>query len=315
MMKSDGVEESMDRIERFNLALEAVIRKGEARDEQLGDHEAAMLSISRELIQADLGSLSKKRAETRNRLMAEKSSARKPVLSKVRWAAGVAVVVLLAVLSFATIPPLRAWAQEVIARIGHLIITDAPTYEEQFFEEMQTMSPGKGKASTVIPQSLQAVRARVDFPVLVPRDFPQNRGKDIYAPPWAIDRDMTWTSESVSDYQKGVTVSGIYKRWHSVNIHQLKLTDERVKEFPVSDARVQEVVVRNQRGSWIEAAPTGLLESYGSIWPNNKTESVWILERQDLLVWEENGVMYIIQADDELELKDLLTIAEALSED
>jgi hypothetical protein len=315
MMNRNGVEGRTDKIERFNQALEEILADGETRSEQLDAREMVMLSISEELARADLASLSKKKATLRKHLTATNYSTRKPHSGKLRWALGLVTVVVVMVTSLALLPQLRAWAQEVIAQVGHLLITDAPTYEEQIYEHLQTTTPQEGNVITSVPPSLEEVRARVDFLVLAPRNFPESEEADIYAPPWAADRDMTWTSEAVFDYAEGVTITGIYKRWYSVYIHQLKAPKDQSQEFPVSDARMQEVIVRNQQGYWFEGVPKGLLESYGSIWPTDKIEPVWVLEHQNLLIWEENGMVYIIQTDDELKLENLLAIADALSED
>ncbi|MBE0408944.1 MAG: hypothetical protein IBX69_04340 [Anaerolineales bacterium] len=315
MRKRDKVEGSLDRFDRFNQALEQVLETGEVYGEQLEHQEVEMLFISRELASADLASLSKKRSQVRERLKTTNYRTTKPSERKVRWAFGLAALLVLVVMSLALVPPLRAWAEEVIAQVGHLFITDGQTSAEKIYDQLQTATPGERKVFTVVTPSLEAVRRQVDFPVLAPRNFPISREPDIYEPPWAADGDMTWTSESVFNYQDGVTVIGIYKRWYRVHIHQLKVLNEQSQEFPVSGARTHEVVVRKQPGYWFEAAPTGLLESYGSMWPNDKIESVWVLEHQNLLIWEENGIVYIIQADDELDLEDLLVIAEALSEE
>lgn len=312
-MKPDSISEAHS-IARFNQELDQLLQTGELPGRQTDDDEQALIEIALDLAGADLAGLSKSRDELRERLMAMEFAMSKPVSGKMRWAAGLAALVIVVAASLALVPPFKAWAQEVIAQVGHLLITDAPTQEEQIFEHLQTTLPEEGAVFTIVPPSLEEVRQRVDFPVLVPRNFPESTEEDIYAPAWAAERDMTWTSESVFDYPGGVTVMGIYKRWYSVMIHQLKATAERIEEFPVSGARVKEVVVRGQPGYWIEGAPTGLLESYGSTWPGDKVEPVWVLEDEDVLIWEENGMVYIIQADTELRVEDLMRIAEALRE-
>lgn len=313
MMKPDNIGEAHN-IALFNRELDQLLQTGELPGRKMDDDEQALIEIALDLAGADLAGLTKSRDELRERLMAMEIAMSEPVSGKMRWAAGLAALVIVAAASLALVPPLRAWAQEAIAQVVHLLITDAQTQEEQTFEQVQTTVPGEGAVFTVVPPSLEEVRQRVDFPVLVPRNFPESTEEDIYAPAWAAERNMTWTSESVFDYPEGVTVIGIYKRWYGVMIHQLRAGEERIEEFPVSDARVQEVVVRGQPGYWIEGAPTGLLESYGSIWPGDKVEPVWVLEDEDVLIWEENGMVYIIQAAKELGMEDLMRIAEALRE-
>lgn len=286
-------------VERFNQKLDHLLSTGEIPAEVRQDAlHSEMLSIANTLATANIEALSKGRASLRNRLLSNEASlAHRPTprAMKMKMAAIPVLTLVLLITLFAVSPALRSWAQEVIARVGALIITDAPTYAEQELPRLQTATPERLRGPELESLSQEEASRRVGFTVLVPRNLPK------WKPQFIFHRDAD-----------RVTVLGIYDRWYGVHIGQMKFSDEREEEFPIGDADVLEVTVRGQTGYWIEEAATSLIGGGGSIFHGTK-DLVWQQGYNDILTWEEGGIVYLIQADDELSLGELLTIAESLA--
>lgn len=284
-------------IERFNQELDRLLSTGELPAEVKQDAlHNEMLSIANALATANLETLSKGRVSLRNRLLSnEASPAHRPTPRAMKMAATLVLVLALFITVFAVSPPLRSWAQEVLARVGALIITDAPTYAEQELPRLQTGTPERLRGPELESLSQEEASRRVGFTVLVPRNLPKWKPQFIFH----LDTDR-------------VTVLGVYDGWYGVNIFQMKLTDEQEEEFPIGDADVLEVTVRGQTGYWIEEAATSLIGGGGSAFHGMK-DIVWQQGYNNILTWEEDGIVYLMLADDELPLGELLTIAESLA--
>ena len=97
-------------------------------------------------------------------------------------------------------------------------------------------------------------------------------------------------------------------------LDKVKLTDEQGEEFPIGNADVLEVKVQGQTGYWIEEAAASIIGGGGSIFNLTQDDIVWQLGHNDILAWEEGGIVYLMLADDELSLGELLTIAESLAQ-
>lgn len=297
-------------VERFNQELDHLLSTGElpaeARQDTLHNE---MLSIANVLATAKLETLSKGRISLRNRLLSnEAPPAHRPKSRAMKVAPVLALGLALLIIVFAVSPPLRSWAQEVLARVGTLIITDAPTYAEQTLPILQTATPVYSERQELESLSQEEATRRAGFTVLVPRALPKKE-EDMYKPSWGTSWETTWDIFEISN---GVVVRGIYDRWYEVRILQLKLPDEQTEEFPIGDADVLEVTVRGQTGYWIEEAATTIIGGGGSIFHGMK-DIVWQLGYNNILTWEEDGIVYLMLADDELPLGELLTIAESLA--
>jgi hypothetical protein len=257
---------------------------------------------------ANLTALSKDRTTLRKRLLAGKPF---PAHRRATWTAKVAtasaLLLLVVVAAFAASPPLRTWAQEVLARVGNMIITDAPTDAEQMLPGLLTATPEWVEGPSPESLSQEEASRRVGFAVLVPRDIP--KGEDIYAPLWGAPWEDKWDIYAV---RNEVVVAGIYNRWYSVRISQLKLTDEQSKDLAIGDADIVAVTVRGQTGYWIEEATTSmtLLSVVGSL---KVPDPDWQLANENILTWEEEGIVFVIYGDDELSQDEILTIAESLA--
>jgi hypothetical protein len=304
---------SFDRqvIERFNQELDCLLSTGELPAEIKQDAlHNEMLSIANALATANIETLSKGRVSLRNRLLSNEASlAHQPTPRAMKMVTIPALALVLLITLFAVSPTLRSWAQEVLARVGNLIITDAPTDAEQRLPRLLTATPEFAETALAPPESLSQEEAslRAGFTVLLPRDIP--KGEDIYAVPWGIPWKDRW---NICAGPNWVFVAGVYDRWYGVHILQLKLPDEQIKDFPIGDADIVEVAVRGQTGYWIEETATGMTQ-LGVVGSLKVPDPDWQIAYENILTWEEEGIVYLIQADDELSLDALLTIAESLA--
>lgn len=295
-------------IEKFNQELDHLLNTGELPAEIGQDTlHNEMLSIANTLATAKVEVLSKGRASLRNRLLSNNISQPMPRVTKV--ATVLALVFALLSAAFTISPTLRAWAQAVLARVGNLIITDAPTDMERRLPRSLTATPESVEWKIVHrePLSQEEASQRAGFAVLLPRDIP--KGEDIYAAPGWIPWKDGW---DIYETPNGVIVGGVYDRWYSVRILQLKLSEEQSKDFPIGDVDIIEVTVRGQTGYWIEEAATSStqLVVVGNL---EIPDPKWQIAYENILTWEEEGIVYLIQADDELSLDTLLMIAESLA--
>jgi hypothetical protein len=120
------------------------------------------------------------------------------------------------------------------------------------------------------------------------------------------------SSWDIYERPNGVAVAGTYNRWYSVHILQLKLAGEKGEELSIGSADVDKVTVRGGTGYWIEGAATSIIGGGGSVFQSIK-DIDWHLAHNNILAWEEEGIVYVIIGDDELSLDDLTTIAESLA--
>jgi len=283
-------------IKAFNEGLDRLVATGDLTSVDTQDKvHGQMLAVAHALMTADPASLSKGRAQLRQRLFAaERTAARPGMRPLAKVAAALAVLLLATATAFVLSPPLRAWAQQVLARIGSLFITDAPTYAEQMLPAMLTATPPTVATYDLESLSPEEASRRAGFAVLVPHSPPKN-----------------WTQQLITHRSGHVDVLGIYDHWYSVNISQFPSTDEASEEFPIGDANLVEVTVRGQTGYWVEGAALSIVGGGGSTFLGLR-DVVWQLAAEDTLIWEEGGIVYVIEADDELSLRDLLDIAESL---
>lgn len=297
-------------VEAFNRNLDHLLETGRMpADAELDEQHLEMLSLARSLASVNVLALSKGHAQLRKRLLSSETlPGRQPMRRTARLAVGLALLVLILGLALAVSPPFRAWAQEVLARVYNLLITGAPTEAERALPMLLTATPGEGLSVEWEALSPEEASLRAGFTVLVPRNLPAAED-DIYAVPWGADRTDRWALDLI---ENGIVVVGTYKRWYPVRILQLKLPTGQVDDFPVGDAAVKEVQVRERTGYWIEGAATDLVGGGGSTFLGIDNVE-WQLAYNDILVWSEGGIVYVILGDDELSLDDLVTIAESLA--
>jgi hypothetical protein len=298
-------------VEAFNRKLDYLLETGRMpEDAGLDEQHLEMLSVAHSLAAANAMALSRSHATLRRRLLnSEALAGRQRMPRTLKLATTFALLALVLGLALAISPPLRAWAQQVLARVYSLLITDAPTEAERALPMLLTATPQAGPSVALSALSPEEASLRAGFTVLVPRSTPQAAEEDIYAVPWGADRLDRWELDLIED---GVVVFGIYKRWYPVRIVERKLTADREEEFPVGGARVEQVQVRGHTGYWIEEAATEIIGGEGSTFLGID-DIDWQLAHSNILVWSEDEVVYLMLGDDELSLDDLLAIAESLA--
>jgi hypothetical protein len=298
-------------VEAFNRKLDRFLETGRIpEDAELEEQHLEMLSIARSLAAVNVMALSKGHATLRKRLLSNEAlPGRQRMRRTTTLATSLALLALILGLALAVSPPFRAWAQEVLARVYNLLITDAPTEAERALPMLLTATPQAGPSVALNALSPEEASLRVGFTVLVPRSIPEPAEEDIYAVPWGADRLDRWELDLI---ENGVVVFGVYKRWYPVRILQRKLPGGQEEEFPIGDARVKQVLVRGRTGYWIEEAATDIIGGGGSIFLGID-DVEWQLAYNNILVWSEGGIVYAILGDDELTLDDLVTIAESLA--
>jgi hypothetical protein len=309
MMKDNIVDDQI--IVDFNQELDHLLLTDEVPAGKFDAVHTEMLSIAQEYATADLEFLSQVKGALRHGLLSKKYPISRPFSIPLRLATVSIALLILLVSLFALSPPFRAWAQDIIARVGNLLITNAPTDAEEAFPYYLTETPQSRPVTPEPSLSQEQASQLAGFPVLVPRNLP-SKENDPFAVPWGATQGERWHDQSIEQVPNGMLVYGFYDRFYSVFIMQLKLDEDPTQDFPVGSAIVREVKVRGRTGYYIENAATEITRGGGSIsYPDQNP--IWQLGYENLLIWEEEDLLYVIRGDDELKLDDLLTIAESLS--
>ena len=206
------------------------------------------------------------------------------------------ISVLVLISTYCTLPPFLERRQKTLAQVGNMIITNAETSAQKNLPELRDAWPTRPSQPTGAPfKSLTQEEAsnQAGFQVLIPQ------------PP-----DETWNKEFIIFSKGKVVVAGHYKGL-PISISQWKSTDETF-EFAVNDANLERIQIRNRKGYWLEAVPTGLVGGGGSAFALSQDDIEWQVENEDIITWEENGIVFLFSGDDELHLEQLLTIANYL---
>lgn len=208
-----------------------------------------------------------------------------------------ALLVLLAVLVFS--PPARAYAQEILFRIGNLLISDAPTYAEQFENKLQAglLSTSDANAGREIiewqPPALLTVAeaaSQSGFEVYDLVDTPSEYE--------LIARQVMQPNEE----EGAMRVSTIWQSPQgSLVFSQTKAlaagTDPHT--LPVGEAPVKKVSVQGVEGVWIEGLRLSTYVENNAVAP----------KYANLLIWERDGFEFWLQSSAGLSQAEMLSIA------
>lgn len=243
-------------------------------------------------------------SQTKERgLMNAKRSLSRLIPAQRRWriALGVFVVLIIAAAAIALYPSSRAWAQEILGRLGPFFFTNAPTLPEQALtatpEPLPTQPP---EAATGEPATMQRVQvmtieeARVlaDFAILEPGYLPEG-----YAPfSFEVWQGEGHTVEATQTHGSGPDV---------LIIRQIYMTDggKGDFEFPIGDAAVEKVAVRGQEGVWVEEANLG---------QHQNEDGTMTLTKWSMLLWQEGDFLFWIYTN-ALSKEETLKVAESFS--
>ena len=235
---------------------------------------------------------------------------------RVRTAFAMMVMVVIIAALIAT-PQGRAFAQEIIRRIGNFVITDEASDAEKYVATLQSGTPtptvDPNWVCTDCPEpvvvgllTIEQASAKAGFPVYEPTYIPlgyQLSSRDVLNTGSSITAHMSYRIELDPPLHDGLQMAGI------IAISQtLVSSDAQPWETGVGDIPIVDVTVRGQPGVWLEQVP---------IIPFQDQQGEWDYERWNQLIWSEDGYNFMLQTNmpsDILPLAELLKMAESLAQ-
>jgi hypothetical protein len=198
-------------------------------------------------------------------------------------------------------PTARVYAQELIHKLGNLILSNEPTYAEQFetkiANEAIQNTVEKGPAiSWQPPQLLSITEAsqKAGFAIVEINRLPADYNlvvRDV----WLPDNDNRFISV-ITTYQSQKSTLVLGQCSYEPNAPS--------KTLPVGEVGIKEVLVMGEKGYWVERLR---LSTYVN--EKNEVEPMYA----NLLVWEMDGFEFTLQSTPGLSLNTMLTYAESLS--
>lgn len=319
-------------INEFNEDIEQLQTSGSAERSGAPESYQKMLRLAQTLVNTDTRSKSQIEGSLRKKLLdratngMEKTQTTKagPDLLDVhqnislhvrRTIAIVLTVFALFTVLTLTIPPVRAFAQDLIRRVGNFLFINGPTDAEQYVATMQsgtptpTMDPNWVCNDCPEPQivgllTVQEASSKAGFSVYaidyVPEGYTLST-RDVLQTAQSTTVDTSYRMELDPPLHNGEQMSGI------IAINQTLMKENadpwimEIGENPPVD-----VTVRGQDGVWLEQIP---------IYPFQNEQGEWVYSRWNQLIWSEKGFNFVLQTNmpsDMLSLEDLLKIAESL---
>jgi hypothetical protein len=306
----------VNNVESFNRHLDALILDHHPPSQELDSSHEEIFTIALALTHNSFDSLSNAKASIRQKVISNpRTTPRRPSLRKVA-AVGALLPIVTFIVACAVSPTLRTRTKEVLIQIGHLVFTDDPTDAQKALPYKDTLRSTPvidetGESHRWVPLTQEEASRLVGFQVLVPHDVPEQEWEKAFRPEWGNPKEISW-------FIYGSPAGGIYVmcdcfRFHQVIIRQQRSNNIELEEFAIADAQVAEVTVRGSKGYWIEDAPTSLVGGGGSMWSLTEEDIVWQISYENFLVWEENGILYMISGSDELSLEDFVLVADSLA--
>ncbi len=303
-------------VESFNRHLDALILDDHLPSEELESSHGEMFTIAQALTHNSFDSLSNAKASIRQKVISNpRTTPRRPSLRKVA-AVGALLPIVTFIVACAVSPTLRTRTKEVLIQIGNLIFTNEPTDAQQALPYKDTLRPTPvidetGEPHRWVPLTQEEASGLVGFQVLVPHDVPEQEWEKAFRPEWGNPKKIS--REIYESPAGGIYVMCDCFRFHQVIIRQQRIKEVALEEFAIADAQATEVTVRGSKGYWIEDAPTSLVGGGGSAWSLTEDDIVWQISYENFLVWEENGILYMLSGSDELSLEDFNLVAESLA--
>ncbi len=267
----------------------------------------ALLDVAQQLAQVDFSSDSSIRETLRNQLLdrAAGQAGGKTVKRKTnvgRTLALAAAVLVMLTIATLTIPPLRAFAQEVLRQIGGIIFTNDETIAQQVLQGIP--APNEGN---IPPEQETPYKPEIGIPPYLPVYIPDGYALNTYD---TTDSSASYSKNEIGTDEYQNAVNYILEIQQSSSL--VSSTSDLPVPYAVGDAQAVDVTVRGQRGIWIEQAPIGVqTNSKGGMKPLNV----------NMLIWEEGEIVFKItnmvvapDADDHplLTLDEMLRVAESL---
>ena len=302
-------------VESFNRHLDALILDDHLPSEELESSHGEMFTIALALAHNSFDSLSKTKVFIQQRVINNRRmTPKKPSLRKAA-AVGALLTIVIFIVACAVSPTLRTRTKEILIQIGNLIFTNEPTDAQLALPYKDAIRPTPvidetGEPHRWVPLTQEDASGLVGFQVLVPHDVPEQEWEKVFRPEWGNPKKISW--EIYESPAGGIYVMCDCFRFHQVIIRQQRIKEVALEEFAIADAQATEVTVRGSKGYWIEDAPTSLVGGGGSAWSLTEDDIVWQISYENFLVWEENGILYMLSGSDELSLEDFLLVAESL---
>ncbi len=284
----------------------------------IGDHE--LLKVAETLAAHNTAHMSGVETTLRQHLLErvseQKENRNRQERFTLRQPATILLVVLtLLILGTLTIPPVRAFAQDVLNRIGNFIFTKQPSDAEIYVATMQsgtptpTMDPSRvctDCQQVFESESLSIAEAshKAGFPVYAASYIPEgymNSSSDVLFTGQTITVDTSYRMELDPPLHDGLQMVGIIAIDQTHLLENANPWEKGIGEIPLV-----EVTIHGEQGVWIEQIP---------VYPFQDEEGEWDYARWNQLIWEEDGYNFVLQTNmpsDLLPLKELLKIAESL---
>lgn len=305
---------------KFNKNIDIVLGNQSINATSSSEEEQEMLKLAKILIANNTTSMSGVETTLRKHLLERVSEQKGNQIGQKRFTLRQPATMILAVLTLLivgtlTIPPVRAFAQDVLKRIGNIIFTNQPSDAEIYVATMQSGTP----TPTVDPsrlctdcqqvfesESLSIAEAsqKAGFPVYSASYIPEgyvSSSSDVLFTGQTITVDTSYRMELDPPLHDGLQMAGI------IAIDQTHLLENATSwEKGIGEIPLVEVTIHGQQGVWIEQIP---------VYPFQDEEGEWDYARWNQLIWEEDGYNFVLQTNmpsDLLPLEELLKIAESL---
>lgn len=225
-----------------------------------------------------------------------------PAFSFPRFIApGIALAVVLVGLMLVFSPPARAFAQNLIQQIGWLLISDEPTYAEQYETKLRT-------ATGVEEQVLTPVAVEWQAPGILSMEEAEDLAGFTVSEIAEIPRDFNLIIRTVTVPDELNPFTAVVTTYQSIGatltLKQLSYSSGSGEQtLPVGDSPVSEVTVQDSRGFWIEK-----LRLSTFVDENNQVAPAYA----NLLVWEKDGFQFWLQSTPGMPLEQMLKIANSI---
>ncbi|MDP3451237.1 MAG: hypothetical protein Q8R87_11710 [Anaerolineaceae bacterium] len=277
---------------------------------------AQELQVANQLSAFSSATLSKTRLPMKQHLLEVASSKSRVPQAKLRFSfvSALGIFLLLALFSLA-IPPVRAFAQEIVQNIGNFFFVDQPTDAENYVATMQSGTPTTTPDPTIVakitPQffetkilSVADASAKAGYAVYTIGEMPDRytlSTRDVLFTGQTITTDTSYRMVLDPPLNDGLQFAAI------IALAQT-LTNEATNPWitGTGDIPVIEVSVRGVKGAWIEQIP---------IYPFQNEEGEWDYARWNQLIWSENGFTFVLQTNlptNMLSPDELIKIAESI---
>lgn len=306
---------------KFNNKIDNMLKNQPINPTSSSAEEQEMLKLAKILAANNTTAMSGVETTLRQHLLEQVSERKEKRNGQKRFtlrqpAAIVMVVLTLIILTTLTIPPMRAFAWNVLNHIGNVIFTNQPSDAEIYVATMQSGTPTPTINPSLVctdcqqvfeSESLSIAEAsqKAGFPVYAASYIPEGyviSSSDVLFTGQTITIDTSYRKELDPPLHDGLQMAGI------IAIDQTRLLENADPwEKGIGDIPLVEVTIHGKQGVWIEQIP---------VYPFQNEDGEWDYARWNQLIWEEDGYNFVLQTNmpsDLLSLSEMLKIAESLN--